>query len=537
MASSSASTSSKVATKRKRNTLSIETKLQILKKIEKGSSLSSLAAEYGTGKSTIFDIKRSREKIMKFATEAVDETSLKKRCIVRRADDSTFDKAIHLWFLQERHKGTPVSGVLLMEKAKILYHELNPEASDEDFKASSGWLHRFKGRHGIRQLSLQGETLSADNNAAEEFKAYFQEYVEENNLTLSQIFNCDETGLYWRLLPNKTLADASEKTAKNFKSPKDRVTLMATANASGDFKLPLVFIHKSKKPRCFSGVNMSSLPVLYYSQKKGWMDTSIFTDWFHKHFVPQVKRYLQSKSILEKAVLVLDNAPSHPAASTLISDDKNIKCLYLPPNVTSLVQPMDQGVLENVKRRYKRQLLRKLLLGSAEHESFIEFAKSLTIKDAVYIAAQSWNEISYTPLQRSWNKLGLGPSSMNSSQEEPVDMSRDCEQLGITEEEKNEWLAIDDGETGVPNLTDEEIIAEVQECEMDEHDNDEEIVSANPVIKHEDAEKAFSTCLAWLEQQQESTAMNLLLLSELQSLATKKKFRSLKQRKLCEYSI
>ncbi len=106
MASSSASTSSKVATKRKRNTLSIETKLQILKKIEKGSSLSSLAAEYGTGKSTIFDIKRSREKIMKFATEAVDETSLKKRCIVRRADDSTFDKAIHLWFLQERHKGT-----------------------------------------------------------------------------------------------------------------------------------------------------------------------------------------------------------------------------------------------------------------------------------------------------------------------------------------------------------------------------------------------------------------------------------------------
>ncbi len=93
--------------------------MQILKKIEKGSSLSSLAAEYGTGKSTIFDIKRSREKIMKFATEAVDETSLKKRCIVRRADDSTFDKAIHLWFLQERHKGTPVSGVLLMEKDKL----------------------------------------------------------------------------------------------------------------------------------------------------------------------------------------------------------------------------------------------------------------------------------------------------------------------------------------------------------------------------------------------------------------------------------
>ena len=97
-----------------------------------------------------------------------------------------------------------------MEKAKMLYHELIPDASEEDFKASTGWLHHFKGRHGIRQLSLQEETLSADNNAAEEFKSFFQEYVEENSLTV-KFFNCDETGLYWRLLPNKTLADASGK--------------------------------------------------------------------------------------------------------------------------------------------------------------------------------------------------------------------------------------------------------------------------------------------------------------------------------------
>ena len=38
---------------------------------------------------------------MKFATEALDESSIKKRCIVRRADDDSFDKAMHLWFTQE----------------------------------------------------------------------------------------------------------------------------------------------------------------------------------------------------------------------------------------------------------------------------------------------------------------------------------------------------------------------------------------------------------------------------------------------------
>ncbi len=40
--------------------------------------------------------------------------------------------------MQERHKGTPIGGVVLMEKAKILYQEMYPDKSDEDFKASKG---------------------------------------------------------------------------------------------------------------------------------------------------------------------------------------------------------------------------------------------------------------------------------------------------------------------------------------------------------------------------------------------------------------
>ena len=132
------------STKRKRVTLTIEQKLYILKKLDQGSTMSSIASEFGVGKSTVFDIKNSREKIIKFAGEAQDDSSLKSRCIVRRADDDAHDRAIHHWFIQERHKGTPISGVLVMEKARLLYQQLYPGKSDDDFKASSGWLHRFK---------------------------------------------------------------------------------------------------------------------------------------------------------------------------------------------------------------------------------------------------------------------------------------------------------------------------------------------------------------------------------------------------------
>ncbi len=91
---------------------------------------------------------------------------------------------------------------------------------------------------------MQGESLSADTSAADDFKSTFSRLVEKECYSLHQVFNADETGLHWHLLPNKTLADGTEKNCKNMKSSKNRVTLMATANASGDFRLLLVLYTK-----------------------------------------------------------------------------------------------------------------------------------------------------------------------------------------------------------------------------------------------------------------------------------------------------
>ena len=70
-------------------------------------------------------------------------------------------------------------------------------------------------------------------------------------------------------------------------------------------------------------------------------------------YVPAVKQYQDQRGIpVKKALLLLDNAPSHPGTDALVSE--NIRAKFLPPNTTSLVQPMDQGVLESFKRRYNR---------------------------------------------------------------------------------------------------------------------------------------------------------------------------------------
>ena len=59
-------------------------------------------------------------------------------------------------------------------------------------------------------------------------------------------------------------------------------------------------------------------------------------------------------------LLILDNCAAHPDEDLLVSADGLVTTKYLPPNVTSLIQPMDEGVLESLKRRYRKSLLHHL---------------------------------------------------------------------------------------------------------------------------------------------------------------------------------
>ena len=75
------------------------------------------------------------------------------------------------------------------------------------------------------------------------------------------------------------------------------------------------------------------------------MDKKIFEDWFKTKWVPEVRDFLKSKGLPQKAVLLLENAPSHPNESILKRNDGLRVAKLLPANVPSLIQPMDQGVI------------------------------------------------------------------------------------------------------------------------------------------------------------------------------------------------
>ena len=83
----------------------------------------------------------------------------------------------------------------------------------------------------------------------------------------------DETGLFYRLEPDQTLA--THRLAGR-KKDKERLTIALCANADGSHKLNPLVIGKFAKPRCFTNINISNLPVTYRNNKKAWMLATIF---------------------------------------------------------------------------------------------------------------------------------------------------------------------------------------------------------------------------------------------------------------------
>jgi len=106
---------------------------------------------------------------------------------------------LYIWIDIMRCARFPVPPSLAIAKAKSIASTLS--ISDSDFKASWQWFSRFRTHRGLQKMLLHGEGAEVDKNdpellsALEELYSIIAQYNPEN------VYNMDETGLFFRLLP------------------------------------------------------------------------------------------------------------------------------------------------------------------------------------------------------------------------------------------------------------------------------------------------------------------------------------------------
>ena len=162
---------------------------------------------------------------------------------------------------------------------------------------------------------------------------------------LEDIFNADEFGLFYQCPLDKTYHLKREKCSGGKKS-KVRVTGMAAASATRE-KHSIFILGKSRNRRCFK--NVKYLPCQYVTQKKSWMNSQIFEDW--------VRKLNQKFRVDERKIaLTMGNCPACSSISNLI----NIQLVFLPSNTTSILKPMDKGIIRSLKVHCRGRVVRLL---------------------------------------------------------------------------------------------------------------------------------------------------------------------------------
>ncbi|KAL5553844.1 hypothetical protein UlMin_041245 [Ulmus minor] len=108
------------------------------------------------------------------------------------------------------------------------------------------------------------------------------------------------------------------------KQDNKRLTIVFCCNEDGSEKIPLWFIDKCAKPRCFKNVNLSSMNC--------------------EKYVQQLNRKMDGRKVL----LLVDNCPVHP---------KTIKLFFLPSNATSKIQSCAAGIIQAFKMHYDHRFI------------------------------------------------------------------------------------------------------------------------------------------------------------------------------------
>jgi len=440
------------------------------------------------------------------------------------------EECLALWYSHAEEAKLSTSDDILRKVAQDIGTAL--EISPEDLKFSDGWLQRFKKRFGIRSVVMHREAASAPlismNEERETLKGLLSNYQPED------IFNADETGLFFRMPPNRTLA--TSKNVAGYKKDKTRITVLLGCNSTGSEKLKPLVIGTSKNPRSLNKVNRALLPVEYHANKKAWMRSDIFIPWLEA----LNKKFASGR---RQVLLLVDNAPSHFQNGEIpLFSNMTVHCL--PPNCTAHLQPMDAGIINDFKVIYKRLYLEDIIKRFEELQpSDASSLHKIEIRKAIDFISSAWSEVRTTTIANCWKHTGILPNQPPTPmvQENLNNIQPLLEQAAsIYPDVMNaqEYLEIEDNlqtdEPKIPTIAD--IINHLQEPEFTNISDDDDDVEQETIRIGMDMGMEYGkNFLTFLEQQDEVEEEEVISFRKILKHVERLVIDSKKQKKVTDF--
>lgn len=291
------------------------------------------------------------------------------------------DAAMLQWVLEMTSQKAALSDSAIQAKAKQLAQVLGTT----DFKASNGWLYKFKERHGFA-LKSGAKDDGGGRGTLEDMGAgvcglgnYHHALLDHDPV---RVYSCCETSILYKRAPFGGGCEPSPESCE----PDDRLTVLLCCNANGTHKIkPLVINSQRESPEVRD--NKGKLPVTYAWQRSSYMTSNIFQQWLWEF----------EKQVEHNSVLILDTCPAHVS----VQSDR-VKLLYVQSNMREL-QPLHGGVLNAFKCKYRADLV-------VHYLNFPDLSNRISVLDALLLLGEAWNQVPRETIVGCWVRSQLLPS-------------------------------------------------------------------------------------------------------------------------------
>jgi hypothetical protein len=311
------------------------------------------------------------------------------------------------WIINARQRNVPLSQELIGEKAReikdAIIKMLNEKGEDssmyDSFVGSISWVKSTLERRNLKIYKLHGESASVKVDEVAAGRTAIRTKLSEWADKLDCVYNCDETAFFYRMLPEKSVSNANY--SNGVKKNKDRLTLLLCCNYDGTDNLPLLVIGKSKEPRDLKNFNFVTNEIKYVNQAHAWMTKEIFKNWL---LGVNQKMAADERHIL----LLMDNVSSHYVTGEVALS--HVTVFFLPPNTSSHLQPLDQGIIASFKAHYRKHFLQHVLHQDRIHQHKLSVDKLLPrMNCALEMASKSWRDVLPSTIKNCWRHAGFIP--------------------------------------------------------------------------------------------------------------------------------